>query len=118
MLDIAFFFFLELQQIESCLTRVEQSPPESMLNALSPSLKALSADKLMKHSDSDVKVALASCFSEITRITAPDAPYDDAQMKVRIMILCCKLIEFYYHVLNILHLMSFMLSFSFRRSLG
>ncbi|XP_039688124.1 triadin isoform X2 [Medicago truncatula] len=70
-----------LIQIESCLSRVEQSPPESMLNALSPSLKALIADKLIKHSDADVKVALASCFSEITRITAPDAPYDDGQMK-------------------------------------
>ncbi|CAJ2675066.1 unnamed protein product [Trifolium pratense] len=70
-----------LIQIESCLSKVEQSPTESMHNALSPSLKALIADKLVKHSDVDVKVALASCFSEITRITAPDAPYDDDQMK-------------------------------------
>jgi hypothetical protein len=73
---------LALQQIENCLSKVEQSPSESMHNALSPSLKALIADKLVKHSDFDVKVALASCFSEITRITAPDAPYDDDQMKV------------------------------------
>jgi hypothetical protein len=36
-----------------------------MENALSPSLKALFADKLIKHSDVDVKVALASCFNEI-----------------------------------------------------
>ncbi|WJX16216.1 hypothetical protein P8452_06279 [Trifolium repens] len=70
-----------LIQIENCLSKVEQSPTESMHNALSPSLKALIADKLVKHSDFDVKVALASCFSEITRITAPDAPYDDDQMK-------------------------------------
>ncbi|KAK2452858.1 nucleolar protein dao-5 [Trifolium repens] len=70
-----------LIQIENCLSKVEQSPSESMHNALSPSLKALIADKLVKHSDFDVKVALASCFSEITRITAPDAPYDDDQMK-------------------------------------
>lgn len=53
-----------------------------MQNALSPSLKALVADKLLGHSDVDVKVAVASCISEITRITAPDAPYDDDQMKV------------------------------------
>ncbi|XP_058724913.1 sister chromatid cohesion protein PDS5 homolog C-like isoform X3 [Vicia villosa] len=70
-----------LDKIESCLSKVEQSPSESMHNALSPALKALVADKLIKHSDVDVKVALASCFSEITRITAPDAPYDDEQMK-------------------------------------
>lgn len=53
-----------------------------MQTALSPSLKALVASELMKHSDDDVKVAVASCISEITRITAPDAPYDDDQMKV------------------------------------
>ncbi|CAK8569959.1 unnamed protein product [Lathyrus sativus] len=70
-----------LIQIEKCLSKVEQSPSESMHNALSPALKALIADDLIKHSDDDVKVALASCFSEITRITAPDAPYDDDQMK-------------------------------------
>ncbi|KAL9313238.1 hypothetical protein ACSQ67_018690 [Phaseolus vulgaris] len=52
-----------------------------MQNALSPSLKALIADQLLRHSDKDVKVAVASCISEITRITAPEAPYDDDQMK-------------------------------------
>ncbi|KHN29622.1 uncharacterized protein LOC114408912 isoform X1 [Glycine soja] len=70
-----------LDQVESCLSRVEQSPIDSMQNALSPSLKALIADKLLRHSDDDVKVAVASCISEITRITAPEAPYDDDQMK-------------------------------------
>lgn len=53
-----------------------------MQNALSPSLKALVADRLLRHTNVDVKVAVASCISEITRITAPDAPYDDDQMKV------------------------------------
>lgn len=53
-----------------------------MLDALSPSLKALVADQLFRHSDADVRVAIASCISEITRITAPEAPYDDDQMKV------------------------------------
>jgi hypothetical protein len=61
---------------------VEQSPTKSIQSALSPSLKALVDDKLFRHSDVDVKVAVASCISEITRITAPDAPYDDDQMKV------------------------------------
>ncbi|KAK2452863.1 nucleolar protein dao-5 [Trifolium repens] len=70
-----------LCQIRSCLSRVEQAPTEYIKNALSPSLKALIADKLINHSNVDVEVALASCLSEITRITAPDAPYDDPQMK-------------------------------------
>ncbi|GMJ15838.1 hypothetical protein like AT4G31880 [Hibiscus trionum] len=70
-----------LDQVESCLSRVEQSPSEAMQNALSPSLKALVADQLLRHPDNDVKVAVAACISEITRITAPDAPYDDDQMR-------------------------------------
>ncbi|RZC15736.1 hypothetical protein D0Y65_009183 [Glycine soja] len=71
---------LNFEQVESCLSRVEQSPVDSMENALCPSLKALIADKLLSHSDDDVKVTVASCISEITRITAPEAPYDDAQI--------------------------------------
>ncbi|KAJ7966255.1 Sister chromatid cohesion PDS5 B-B [Quillaja saponaria] len=43
-----------LDKVESCLSKVEQSPTNSMQTALSP---------------------------EITRITAPEAPYDDDQMK-------------------------------------
>ncbi|XP_058203521.1 sister chromatid cohesion protein PDS5 homolog C-like isoform X1 [Rhododendron vialii] len=70
-----------LDQVENYLSRVEQSPSKSMQTALSPSRKALVADELLRHQDVDVKVAVASCISEITRITAPDAPYDDDQMK-------------------------------------
>ncbi|KAK3036804.1 hypothetical protein RJ639_030496 [Escallonia herrerae] len=70
-----------LSQVENCLSRVEQSPRDPMLNALSPSRNALIEDELLRHSDVDVKVAVASCISEITRITAPDAPYEDEKMK-------------------------------------
>lgn len=71
-----------LQKLFVSLSEVEQSPPDSMQNALSPLMKGLVGGKLFKHSDVDVKVAVAACISEITRITAPDAPYDDDQMKV------------------------------------
>ncbi|KAB5513845.1 hypothetical protein DKX38_027751 [Salix brachista] len=70
-----------LDQVENCLSKVEQSPVKSMQNAISPSQNALVTDQLFRHSNIDVKVAVASCISEITRITAPDAPYDDDQMK-------------------------------------
>lgn len=70
-----------LDKTESLLSRVEQSPTQSMSNALRPSMKALVAKELLGHSDIDVKVAVASCISEITRITAPEAPYDDDLMK-------------------------------------
>lgn len=78
------FCFHGLKEAESFLTKVEQSPAKSMHDALSPMIKALVADELLRHSNVDVKVALASCLSEITRITAPDAPYDDEKMKVSI----------------------------------
>ncbi|KAK8660694.1 hypothetical protein V6N13_051609 [Hibiscus sabdariffa] len=70
-----------LDKVESFLSRVEQSPSQSMQNALSPSLKALIAEPLFRHPDDDVKVAVAACISEITRISAPDAPYQDDQMR-------------------------------------
>ncbi|KAJ8504483.1 hypothetical protein OPV22_005369 [Ensete ventricosum] len=70
-----------LDQTESLLSRVDQSPTQSMSNALRPSMKALVVKELLRHSDIDVKVAVASCVSEITRITAPEAPYDDDLMK-------------------------------------
>ncbi|KVH89308.1 Myc-type, basic helix-loop-helix (bHLH) domain-containing protein, partial [Cynara cardunculus var. scolymus] len=60
---------------------VDQSPKQSMLDALKPSMKALIQDGLSRHSDVDVKVAVASCISEITRITTPNAPYTNDQMR-------------------------------------
>ncbi|XP_057803846.1 LOW QUALITY PROTEIN: sister chromatid cohesion protein PDS5 homolog C-like [Salvia miltiorrhiza] len=70
-----------LDRVEELLSKVEQSPPKTMQNALTPLMKALVMEVLLEHSDIDVKVGVASCISEITRITAPDAPYDDDKMK-------------------------------------
>ena len=53
-----------------------------MQKALLPSMKALISDALLRNSDMDVKVSVASCIIELTRITAPDAPYNDERMKV------------------------------------
>lgn len=50
--------------------------------AIDPSKKALVAEQLLRHSHLDVRVGVASCVTEITRITAPDAPYTDDKMKV------------------------------------
>ena len=74
---------------------MEQSPKKTMLDALKPSMKALIQDDLLRHSDVDVKVAAASCISEITRITAPDAPYDDDQMRVHNDTIHYYLLEFH-----------------------
>lgn len=59
----------------------------SMREALRPLMKALISDELLKHSEEDVKVTVTSCITEITRITAPDAPYDDDKMKVSFKLL-------------------------------
>ncbi|KAK6140819.1 hypothetical protein DH2020_025436 [Rehmannia glutinosa] len=81
-----------LDKIEELLSKVEQSPAKSMQASLSPLMKALVVEDLVKHSDVDVKVGVASCISEITRITAPDAPYDDDKMKA-VMPIAKKLAE-------------------------
>ena len=66
------------------LTDVEQSPSTSMEEALLPTMSALISNELLRHSDMDVKVSVVSCISQITRISAPDAPYNDDLMKVHL----------------------------------
>ncbi|KAL6899604.1 hypothetical protein ACP4OV_006262 [Aristida adscensionis] len=70
-----------LDEAEGCLLKVEQSPPESTSNAIRPATEALVKKELLGHADPNIRLAVASCISEITRITAPDAPYDDDEMK-------------------------------------
>lgn len=71
-----------LQKAVECLHGIEQSPGSSVMEAIQPSLKAVTREELLKHEDEDVKVLLATCFCEITRITAPDAPYNDDILRV------------------------------------
>ncbi|KAL5214107.1 hypothetical protein ABZP36_003259 [Zizania latifolia] len=70
-----------IEEAETWLSRVDQSPPESMHRALRPTMSSLIKKELLDHSDPDVKLAVASCLTEVTRITAPEAPYDDDVMK-------------------------------------
>ncbi|GKC10194.1 2-oxoglutarate dehydrogenase, mitochondrial-like protein [Tanacetum coccineum] len=48
-------------------------------------MEALIQDNLVRNSDVDVRVAVASCMSEIIRITASDAAYDNEQMRASIL---------------------------------
>ncbi|EOA34841.1 hypothetical protein CARUB_v10022426mg [Capsella rubella] len=52
-----------------------------MQSALLPSKNALVSVDLLSHPDSDVRVSVLSCLTEIVRITAPEAPYSDDRMK-------------------------------------
>ncbi|XP_010227757.1 sister chromatid cohesion protein PDS5 homolog A isoform X2 [Brachypodium distachyon] len=66
-----------LEQAAEGLHVIEQSPGSSVMRTIQPCLNAVAREELLKHQDEDVKVLLATCFCEITRITAPEAPYSD-----------------------------------------
>ncbi|KAH7564653.1 hypothetical protein JRO89_XS09G0002200 [Xanthoceras sorbifolium] len=70
-----------LDKVESLLANVEQAPSDSVRGALLPSMKALIANEVLRHPDASVRTSVASCMSEITRISAPDAPYNDDEMR-------------------------------------
>lgn len=76
-------FSSNLQQAASCLSELDQSPPASTLESMQPFLNAIVKPELLKHQDRDVKLLVATCICEITRITAPEAPYSDDVLKVR-----------------------------------
>ncbi|KAK1381039.1 hypothetical protein POM88_027783 [Heracleum sosnowskyi] len=70
-----------LDKVWSLLMEVEQMPPMLIQNAYSQCMKGLVAEPLLRHTDADVQVAVASCLSEVMRITEPEAPYSDHQLK-------------------------------------
>ncbi|WMV30612.1 hypothetical protein MTR67_023997 [Solanum verrucosum] len=70
----------KLDNLEHLLSMVKQVPPASAQDAFRPAMEALVADGLLRHPNIDVKVSVASCISEIMRITAPDQPYDDSRL--------------------------------------
>uniref|UniRef100_A0A2N9EHD3 Uncharacterized protein n=1 Tax=Fagus sylvatica TaxID=28930 RepID=A0A2N9EHD3_FAGSY len=70
-----------LDRVEYLLANVVQALSKSIHNSLLPSMKELTINELLRHVEMDVKISIVSCISEITRIIAPDAPYDDEKMK-------------------------------------
>ncbi|XP_071707442.1 sister chromatid cohesion protein PDS5 homolog A-like [Rutidosis leptorrhynchoides] len=70
-----------LTQAATCLTEMDQSPPKTVMESMQPLLKTIVKPELLKHQDEQVKLLVASCTCEITRITAPEAPYDDDVLK-------------------------------------
>ncbi|CAI8590496.1 unnamed protein product [Vicia faba] len=70
-----------LKQAAACLTDMDQSPSASVLESMKPFLNSIVKPELLKHQDGDVKLLVATCVCEITRITAPEAPYSDGVLK-------------------------------------
>lgn len=70
-----------LEKAESILTKVDQQPPAAIEVALVPVMQMLITDEILHHADVNIQIAVACCFTELTRISAPDYTYKDAYMK-------------------------------------
>ncbi|GER48127.1 sister chromatid cohesion protein pds5 [Striga asiatica] len=70
-----------LKQSEACLADLDQSPEKSVMDSMQPLINAVAKPEYLKHQDREVKLFVASCICEITRITAPEAPFDDDVFK-------------------------------------
>ncbi|XP_074344973.1 sister chromatid cohesion protein PDS5 homolog A isoform X2 [Apium graveolens] len=70
-----------LKEAAATLSEIDQSPPKSVLMSMQPFLDSIVKPELLKHQDREVKLLVATCICEITRITAPEAPYSDDILK-------------------------------------
>ncbi|KAK9057901.1 hypothetical protein SSX86_022740 [Deinandra increscens subsp. villosa] len=70
-----------LKQAAAALSELEQSPSKEVLKSMQPFVNAIVKPELLKHHDKEVKLLVASCTCEITRVTAPEAPYNDDVLK-------------------------------------
>ncbi|WCJ28194.1 hypothetical protein M5689_009901 [Euphorbia peplus] len=70
-----------LKQAATCLSDIDQSPSATILESMKPFQDAIVMPEYLKHQDRDVKLLVATCICEITRITAPEAPYSDDVLK-------------------------------------
>ncbi|KAK6917884.1 hypothetical protein RJ641_018635 [Dillenia turbinata] len=66
-----------LKQATTCLSELDQSPSPLVLESLKPFFDVIIKPELLKHQDTEVRLLVATCACEITRITAPEAPYTD-----------------------------------------
>lgn len=97
-----------LDKAESLLAKVWQQPPRSTRRVLLQTMKALITDELLRNDDLNVQIAVASCCNELTRITAPELPYEDDTMRVIFQLfmiafeqLSCESGRNYYRALHI-----------------
>lgn len=70
-----------LKQAAQCLSELEQSPSLLILESMKRLVNAIVKPELLKHQDRDVRLLVATCICEITRVTAPEPPYSDDVLK-------------------------------------
>ncbi|KAH9298700.1 hypothetical protein KI387_030382, partial [Taxus chinensis] len=52
-----------------------------MFAAMNPLVTHLARSNLLRHDEMDARLLVVTCISEVTRITAPNLPYDDTTME-------------------------------------
>lgn len=67
----------KFDEINSYLSRIDQSDCRLFNWAMHRSMVAFVQRRFMNHPHKDVRLAVASCLSEITWITTPITPYTD-----------------------------------------
>ncbi|GJZ27320.1 phospholipase-like protein [Tanacetum coccineum] len=70
----------QLMDAGNKLFHLSSSTPD-IVSVLMASFKALKAEKLVKHPDVNVNIAVVCCICEIIRIMAPNAPFSCEHMK-------------------------------------
>lgn len=75
-------------------------------NSLNDVAKELVHSKIMRHSSQSVRALAACCLADMLRLYAPDAPYDDPELKVHWILFLA--IPF---ILTLLHRVSFHYSY-------
>ncbi|GLJ29911.1 hypothetical protein SUGI_0591330 [Cryptomeria japonica] len=70
-----------LEEAESCLCRVSESPLQTRATTMSPLVHSLVKLELTRHQDEELRLAVVTCISEIMRTIAPKVPYNDDILK-------------------------------------
>ncbi|KAL3819141.1 hypothetical protein ACJIZ3_005046 [Penstemon smallii] len=84
-----------LEKAENILIKFPQvSPTRSIARSVGGLMKALKTDEILKHPEKNIQFVVASCMNEITRITAPLAPYKDKILKVAFQLFLVLLEQF------------------------
>ncbi|KAH9293451.1 hypothetical protein KI387_041357 [Taxus chinensis] len=70
-----------LEEVANCLSMVKQSDYGSMFSAMDSLVTHLARSELLRHDEVEVRLMVITCISEVTRITAPNLPYNDTTME-------------------------------------
>ncbi|KAH9619534.1 hypothetical protein KSS87_018648 [Heliosperma pusillum] len=70
-----------LDDLELVFSKMKQAPRPTLREAVLIPTRVLMEEDLFKHSDTDVRITVASCLNEVTRVCAPTPPFEDSKMR-------------------------------------